>query len=511
MDETETIILAYQDAGAPTSRGRHAASFPATALQDEDIFTSVCFFFSNYVIENRGMQSTRSELRYLPQIYAQASPQSTIFAAVTALTLSFLSMWRGQAPDSAQSQYYTSRAVLRLRKDLGHSERCRADETLLAVMMLQFRDTIIGSKKIKPGKNVHQQGAYALVRQKQTENCQSPLAHALISSLRNSTVYEALRKRQRVDISLDIWRVTPEELEDPNDGLSWIGIEVSSLQADLEEHRHKYAAKLASSNPMPNEKDMEEVEKLRCAALNAEQALMNWSDTRSSDWRPENLPEAVVPLSVRQAGIYQGLCQVYPSVSIAGIWHTYRIQRIILLRIIISCEKWSRGWRQLLMPVSELPKSADYIRCVRSVQQLVDELCAAVPFHVGNRQDAGDIHEFGDIEKLEFAFDSIADPWRKHALREGHVSYAEQSRLSVSERKHEALALGGWHLLGVFGMILKMADEPIDDPLSSGAAEKFGALLREGQVAWMLGQLRRILILQKMIRKDSTYLKRPQQ
>jgi hypothetical protein len=137
-------------------------------------------------------------------------------------------------------------------------------------------------------------------------------------------------------------------------------------------------------------------------------------------------------------------------------------------------------------------------------QHLVDDVCAAVPFHLGNRTGPGSIDEFSDTANLQFPWaNSDRDPWRNTSQKSDGNPSAQQALLSAAERKRESLALGCWHILGPLGITIQILNEPADLWPDGEVVTKFTSLVRDGQMLWMLQQLRRILIVQKMIRKEN--------
>ena len=93
--------------------------------------------------------------------------------------------------------------------------------------------------------------------------------------------------------------------------------------------------------------------------------------------------EGCVASSIRNAGLYQYHCDIYPSISIASIWNKYRLSRLTAQSIILSC-------------LSHCPSYATMIAraphpCQNAIQLLADDICASVPFHLGDRIKPGRI------------------------------------------------------------------------------------------------------------------------
>lgn len=138
--------------------------------------------------------------------------------------------------------------------------------------------------------------------------------------------------------------------------------------------------------------------------------------------------------------VYQDRMDVYEDINIANVWNNYRTNRLTINRVILACLN-----HQGSSPTHRLAQSARL-----ATQELVDGICASVPFHLGTKTIGGPI----DRDEVQYP-------------------YLGSSYLSRPQRQACA-AYGGWYMLDSLKQCLI-----IDD-------------LREGQKGWIIDQIKRI-------------------
>lgn len=162
--------------------------------------------------------------------------------------------------------------------------------------------------------------------------------------------------------------------------------------------------------------------------------LAAWPDTVPLPWIPCWIAEHEVPLEVVDAGIYNGGCDIYPDIMICSTWNEWRVARLKILRVIAQ-----HGSKEILAQAST------------EIQQLVDGICASIPFSLGSRTEPGPLYEM-------------------------KVTYPSLNGQPTSMEHHKtSCAYGGWYLFAPFQETMTL-----------------GAYLREGQLQWLRGQLLRL-------------------
>ena len=146
----------------------------------------------------------------------------------------------------------------------------------------------------------------------------------------------------------------------------------------------------------------------------------------------ENIPQTVLATG----GVYQDHCDVYSDVIICSTWNSYRISRLKVLAVIVQLSS---------------PTSTESLSAIRKIQELADEICASIPFCMGNRSKPAPLYS------LEAEYPTI------------------DGRPAVEQHHRTAAALGGWYLFSPMKEVMGV-----------------GKWLRPGQMAWVGTQLQRL-------------------
>ena len=201
-----------------------------------------------------------------------------------------------------------------------------------------------------------------------------------------------------------------------------------------------------STLPLPRSSETEkEVNDLLEYAISVDLLVAAWAETlpESWEWTPADhfdLPPASVS---RDAYIYKDRKDIYLDLWVESIWNAYRSARVKVQTIILDCITW-------------LGKSSEqqwYWRAVYArmiTQEMVDHICASVPYALGTKTFGGP----GDREGVEYPYNG--------------------TQKASEDHRRAAAALGGWHLL-----------EPLKTSLNT-------TCLRDGQEDWVKAQMARI-------------------
>ena len=176
-------------------------------------------------------------------------------------------------------------------------------------------------------------------------------------------------------------------------------------------------------------------------AINIDRRLREWRESIPKSWTPTRVfGDQYIPPSVQRAGLYQQHCDVYPSLFLVIIWNKYRQSLAEATRMIISC-------------LDANPSSVNLAQqeaCRNSIQRLVDDTCASIPYFLGDRTEPG----------------NPGDPFVKYPQAPG--------RPPVKDHYQSGPTMGGWSILGPIASVLKMDIK-----------------IREGQRQWLAGQMAR--------------------
>lgn len=172
--------------------------------------------------------------------------------------------------------------------------------------------------------------------------------------------------------------------------------------------------------------------------------LQAWAHSVSPTWLFHPATEMQCPTHLpREYFLYQDRMDMYEDVNIANVWNNYRANRIVVASITLAC-----------LSHQGIPPTHDVAQPARQVmQEMVDDICASVPFHLGTKMIGGP----RDHDEVQYPYRGL-------------------SRLTPAHRQACA-AYGGWYVLDALNACL-------------GADG-----LREGQMQWIIRQMKRIGIL----------------
>jgi len=504
-DETGEIIHLFRQAKKERSRENDESEndkYPELVLRaigEDENFTSLCFFCHNYMMSNRGIQSSRGLFEHLIPYFQLTDSDSLLSVATAALAATMLAMWRGLDPDSLLSKKYNARAILLMKETIGASPENESDIVLISIIALQFREALIAHKKMRPVDGSHQKGAYAVITHRTAKGFRSLASKKLLQEVRNTMVTEAIRTHQPVHIDPDVWEDDDPQPPSPSSDLDKVAIDLANLQALYERYKSTLEAGFANGQKVLTAKDLSIIASFRRAATTLDQRLQIWAGSQQSYFAPCRMAADEIAESIRKAGLYGDFCNVYPSVQLAGVWHTYNCYRLILLKMSLYADQ----------TVQDLPRENDVLfdesrawrtAAEKTLQHCVDEICAAVPFHLGNRMGTGSIHDFSNAHKFEFPWPAPKnDPYGCpiHPAAQQYVRAHNVIPLSSEERTRQSLAMGGYNILGHMAFVLGMAGESLDLTGTRNDAPKIGSFLRRGQIPWLVGQWQRALKLHR--------------
>ncbi|OAP58484.1 hypothetical protein AYL99_07574 [Fonsecaea erecta] len=501
-DETEAVMLLFQAAQGNDDDDEYPKAV-VPSLEEDENFVSLCFFSHNYMMGGRGVQSSRGLFEHLIPYYHQPTDQGSLISAATAsLTATMLAMWRGVAPDSTLSRQYYGRAIDLLKETLMTPAGCESDTTLIAIIALQFRDALIAYRKMAKVDGSHQRGAYAVVRYRKSRGFRDMASKRLLQEVRSTMVSEAIRTRQPVVIDPAVWEDDGPMPYNPASDLDKIAIDLANLQAVFEQYRSTLQAGFAKGQKVLTARDLSIIASFRRTAAAIDQRLQVWADAQYSFYAPLRLAADEIPESVRKAGLYGSFCNVYPSVQIAGVWHAYTSYRLLLLKMTLCADQTVRATpreNDVLLSESEGWRTS----AEETLQRCVDEISAAVPFHLGSRMETGSIHELSDTAGIEYPWPSRPDkdpysnpcsPAKEYARDHNVVP------LTADERKRQNLCMGGYNIIGPMAFVLGLAGEPLDLTGAQKQPLRLGSLLRPDQIPWLAGQMGRALKLHRLRR-----------
>ena len=176
----------------------------------------------------------------------------------------------------------------------------------------------------------------------------------------------------------------------------------------------------------------------RAQALDAD--LASWPDRLPLHWSPVRALAHTIPQEVIDAGIWEDSCDVYPDVIICSTWNDWRVARLRVLRLIAE-----------LCLASRFERGETRAQTIDIIRQLVDDICASVPFCLGSRTEAVPLYQ------AEVVYPGL------------------KGRLNSKEHAITARAYGGWYLFSPFKETMQLE-----------------AYISKTQREWLMAQLWRL-------------------
>jgi len=121
---------------------------------------------------------------------------------------------------------------------------------------------------------------------------------------------------------------------------------------------------------------LKEVLSLVEATQRVDAALENWANTVPPTWGYTTVSfQPLMPEDLENAEEWQGPAHMYDDIFLANITNDYRVSRICCQSVLLGAAKW--------LALSENDLSTDFLAQAAkfTLQQMVDDICASVPFH----------------------------------------------------------------------------------------------------------------------------------
>ncbi|KIW35049.1 uncharacterized protein PV07_01775 [Cladophialophora immunda] len=419
---------------------------------------SLGYFFTNYVNIPRD-PSTNIFIEHILPIYLNTAPNSALAEAINAVAINITSMWMSRYVDSYRAREAYAKAVTILKSLLQDPVESKTDETLATVFMLDFYDSLNRRFVHFVDTGTHQQGAVALLKHRGRDGFKTPLSQRLFNAMRSRHINYSLQFGKRV--ALDPELLTCDTAVLPSAKLDLLNVELADLLVLARDGPELAGLSLA---------DFYRVILDRALAL--EKRLQAWMDALPKSWRPVSIPASELHPSIRDAGVYEGMCDVYSSLAVSHVNNAARSSQIGTIRLITVC---ANGLKDLGLAVD--PEVEPYID--RQIQELVDRFCASVPFHLGNRTRPAFPDEHREYPQIPAELRRLAnyvDP------------FGNEVEMTMEDHVRAAAAIGGWFIMVPLAGFLRARAMGISKTPPGPLVGK----LRKGQAAWVRGQMERI-------------------
>jgi len=419
---------------------------------------SLSFFFSNYVNTPRD-PSTNILIEHILPLYTSTSPYSPLALAINAVAINVTQMWMARYVDSYLAREAYGNAVTLLKSTLQDPSQCCSDSTIATVFLLDFYDSLNKRFTDFVDTGTHQQGAVALLRHRGRDNFKTPLSQRLFTAMRSRHINYCLQSSQKVQLDPELLAEHTAIL--PSAKLDLLNAQLSDL-----------CVFARGGHELAGMTEVEFYQTIICRALELDGKLQTWRNSLPKSWQPMSIPVSEIHPSIRAAGVYNDMCDVYSSLAVSHVNNASRSAHVEVLRFI------ALSMRELHdMGISVDLELDSHVQ--RQIQEIVDRFCASVPYHLGNRISQTFPNEHREYPHVPAELRRLAnyvDP------------FGNPVEMTMEDHSRAAAAIGGWFILQPLTNFLRapalLSPAATPGPLLS--------MLRNGQLEWIRDQTRRL-------------------
>ncbi|KAL3466865.1 hypothetical protein BJX64DRAFT_274240 [Aspergillus heterothallicus] len=456
--------------------------------------TAVPFFLQLYVCAGRDLAAARGFFEVLIPIYNTQPCSSPLSLAMAALAEEVQSIWRhdNRSVRSFESRAtYHTQAMQSLRSTLQNRDEWGKPATMLAVIALQLYENVAAIYGLRSATRTHQNGAVSLLpfaaSDPSTDANDTAVSAYIRGFVLHTEISAAMRQERPLVENASSWfardNLVGAAPENPSTALDIIGASVAQLQARYIE---------SSSVQMPAEWIAE--------AKHLDEQLVAWVQRVPSHLQPRKLISGR-NLDALSIHTYQSVCEIYSSCQIGAIWNLWRIQRLLLARIIFtSLERIQDNLTDLAHRTTDNQEpSLEYDNPllhhqIDTIQSLVDSICHSVPFYLGNRTRPSSISDFADPTILLPSCHPQVQVRTSSPTSTNENDESDWTYHPPGDEQHKShiIAQGPWHIMSPLSRLLTLFSTEPDQ--ERGLALPV-SIFRRGQYEWICEQFLRVTLL----------------
>ncbi|MCJ1467532.1 hypothetical protein MMC07_006157 [Pseudocyphellaria aurata] len=407
------------------------------ALEEPPERDAICKFFTEFVFQTNNPDAQCEFFEYLLPLYTSARHDSILSLAASAVALAVSGGDPRLRPRFQMGRVINGIALKKIALAIQDPIQSVQDETLMAALLLGFFDRIHNSALGIECKGAHEAGAVALVKHREKYNYRSELSTKLLFVVYSQVVDTAFQLHG--DNEKHSSELTDLVLNLPQNTANRLTV-ISARAAEL---RGIAKTVLCSRSMLAT---ANEIYRILNIALEIDAQFNSWAESVPEEWAWYPASGFDCPAGKpREHFVYEDRIDFYGEPNIAKAWNSYRSRRMMILFTILDC-------------IFQLETSCDddlsyhATDSVKVMRELVDDVCASVPYLFGTKTFGGT----GDRTGVEYP-------------------YYGARKLSAEHRR-AAASLGAWSLI-----------EPLRTSLSAVGLPK-------NQKEWMTRQLIRISI-----------------
>ncbi|KAI2812285.1 transcriptional regulator family: Fungal Specific TF [Aspergillus niger] len=389
------------------------SSSPSSNLSYPTAELAKGYLFVNYIAKgDRGA--------YMPYLSTLANhlESSAVNDALTAAGLAALSnIYRSRQLMYTARQHYMT-ALSQTSSSLSHAHLSTRDETLATVVLLSMFEVLTCSDGLFINRWIkHLDGAAILIETRGPEQLTRPEGLALFSQLRTQIVLSHIYRQKHTSamirrLSQETAKYRPNKDDAIVDRLSSVTIPLGDLCAAIKEGTISCPSEIVRY------------------ALNLDAQIQSiMSDI------PASMGYKTVNVALAQGvptvdTVWGAQYHTYRDITVSSFWNNYRSARLVLLELIVE----AIGAMNIHFPGNTKEEHQHLLReCQQISRQLVEDICASVPFHLGSVVDDSHVDKFSGSTTFK-----SSDANKHRASKPPHLS---------SESPFGAPAAGGFALM----------------------------------------------------------------
>ncbi|KAH7016389.1 C6 zinc finger protein [Microdochium trichocladiopsis] len=300
----------------------------------------------------------------LPSLYARGSPKSALRLATEAISYAASRQYIRQGALVARERYV--KAVKAIRQAVQDPVEAQDPAVLYAILLLSGFETMIGDLESPLAWGTHLDGAAAVARIQVASHGNSALSRGIFGFILKGTVLIHMQSCQPMGETSVLFNATATTSHQNPEGALF------SLAAKIPNLQHKSSHILARSPAV----EQSHVQRLLQCARRIDQDLLDWADAVRETW-PYIVAvdiDQLSDLSYTPREIHR-----YPSFYTARVWNCYRVSRLIVQSILHRAN--------VRLSTFEGASNNAHHEIEESEEQsnmLVNDICASVPFLLGN-------------------------------------------------------------------------------------------------------------------------------
>jgi hypothetical protein len=317
-------------------------------------------FFRDYVLVSKDRSLSRGYFDGLESLLNSASPSSELVSAVRIVADASAASKAGSLDFPSSSKQY-SNTLAAFRKTLDNPEKRNADEALMTAVLLGLYEMIIAVEPYPAAHGTHLSGVSAILCTRK-----QPFEVLELAGSNLFELFNPLLPARPASIGQIPGLLSPYPCSEMDPPMKSLDVLLIKSRPILERASHILSDSTARKTDLRNLKQ-------DASLLNKEFSL--WPLCQPKEWMPEKL--GVMKEAEHLGGDYlyempfwPGNVDSYFDLYVAAVWSIYRKARLKLLDVVARS---SEGLS---------PSERTNGKLGAEVQELIDDLCASVPFHL---------------------------------------------------------------------------------------------------------------------------------